>query len=122
MFSFKKYLFFIVVYLLFSVLNVFAQEYGCITETSLSGLIQDKRKFLKESQYFDSQNVFEFTESYTKLTEKQNSREKNIIFENYYLCSSHGTDNNSKINCIPDSSVFNYSIIFFLNTGFTNIY
>ncbi len=116
MFFFKKYIYLIGPCLLFSMVYAYAQEYNCVNETSLSGLIQDKKKFLKESEYFDIQNIFEFTRNYTKLTEKQKSREKNIIFQNHYVCTRQETGNNAKIYCNPESSVFSYSIIFSENT------
>ena len=58
----------------------------------------------------------EFSKNYTKLTEKQKSRKKNTIFQNHYVCTIQGADNNAKIFCKPEASVFSYSIIFSRNT------
>jgi hypothetical protein len=49
------------------------KNYECFSETSVSGLFQNKRKFLKETEFFPHKTILNFTKDFSLLTEKENS-------------------------------------------------
>ena len=39
-------------------------EFECLSETSASGLFQNQRKFLKESEFFPYKTIMSFSDNY----------------------------------------------------------
>ena len=93
--------------------NTDALEFECLSETRVSGLFQNQRKFLKNSEFFPYKTIMSFTNDYKNLKEKDNSA-KNITEAKYnYECKNKS---NALISCIPLGAVKAYEIKFSLET------
>ena len=94
--------------------NTSAFEFECLSETRVSGLFQNQRKFLKNSEFFPYKTIMSFTNDYKNLKEKDNSV-KNITEAKYnYKCKKN--ESNSIISCSPVGIVNGYEIKFSLET------
>ena len=75
---------YIVILLLFFLLQnkAFLQDlsnesnFECLLETSVSGLFQNKRKFLKDTEFFPHKTIMNFSNEFSILIEKENTRAK----------------------------------------------
>jgi hypothetical protein len=56
--------------------NDYQSEYECLLETSASGLFQNKRKFLKDTQFFPYKTLMIFSNNFETLKEKDNTFKK----------------------------------------------
>ena len=54
-------------------INDYQSEYECLLETSASGLFQNKRKFLKDTQFFPYKTLMIFSNNFETLKEKDNT-------------------------------------------------
>ncbi|MEC6997254.1 MAG: hypothetical protein VXW97_03315 [Pseudomonadota bacterium] len=94
--------------------NTDALEFECLSETRVSGLFQNQRKFLKNSEFFPYKTIMSFTNDYKNLKEKDNSA-KNITEAKYnYECKKNKS--NALISCSPLGAVKAYEIKFSLET------
>ena len=110
--------FFITYFLSYSFLiatNVEPQKnYECLSETSVSGLFQNKKKFLKETEFFPNKTIFHFTKGFSLLTEKENNNAN--FLEAKYQFSCLEDEKKSMLSCSPSGSIFSYDIEFSLST------
>ena len=89
-------------------------EFECLSETRVSGLFQNQRKFLKNSEFFPFKTIMSFTNDYKNLKEKDNSV-KNITEARYnYKCKKDKS--NALISCSPVGTIRGYEIKFSLKT------
>ncbi len=90
------------------------KNYDCYSEVSISGVVQEKKNFLTESEYFSSYNIFEFNESYSKLREKEKKVDGKLAYNNYFECKK--MDIKNLIFCSPVSSINKYIVYFSTKT------
>ena len=89
-------------------------SYDCYSETSVSGIIQDKKNFLKDSDYFSAYNIFKFNEDFTLLSEQEKKIDGKLSYNNYFRCVKKiGKD---IVSCVPVSSINKYIIYFSTKT------
>ena len=89
-------------------------NYECFAETTVSGLFQYKRKFLKETDFFPYKTILSFTEDFSLLTEKENSNPQ--VVEAKYQFSCVKDEKKSILSCQPIDSINSYDINFSLST------
>ena len=88
--------------------NTSAFEFECLSETRVSGLFQNQRKFLKNSEFFPYKTIMSFTNDYKNLKEKDNSI-KNITEAKYnYKCKKNESNTLGLMlpNTVPTVIVF----------------
>ena len=90
------------------------KNYECFSETSVSGLFQNKRKFLKETEFFPYKTLFNFTKNFSLLTEKENNKDQVIEAKYQFRCLKE--EPKSILPCHPIGSVNSYKIDFSLST------
>ncbi len=89
-------------------------EFECLSETRVSGLFQNQRKFLKDSEFFPYKTVMSFSNNYEVLKEKDNTFKKNTETKYKFQCEKN--KNSSVLTCTPVGKVKTYQIRFSLNT------
>ena len=90
------------------------KNYECLSETSVSGLFQNKRKFLKETEFFPYKTIFNFTKDFSLLTEKENINGKSLEAKYQFKCLKN--EKKSILSCRHIGSVDTYDIEFSLST------
>ena len=115
-----KFFFFFLLSLIF-VKNLLAEEiknqnkkYECLTDTRVSGLFQFKRKFLKETEFFPSKTILNFSKSYSMLTEKEIIRGKKFEAKYQFTCDKEKVSD--LLVCRPIDKNNTYNIILSLET------
>ena len=89
-------------------------EYECLTETGVSGLFQNQRKFLKETEFFPDKTIMSFVNDFQTMTEKDISIKKET--ETKYKFNCKKADRRKIIDCHPSGKVISYKIKFSLDT------
>ena len=90
------------------------RKFECLLESGVSGLFQFKRKFLKDTEFFPHKTVFNFTEDFSVLVEKENTRAKEMEAKYQFLCSKK--KNTMIFFCEPSVGEKPYYINFSLST------
>ena len=90
------------------------KNYECISDTSVSGLFQNKKKFLKETEFFPNKTIFNFTKDFSLLTEKENNDTQ--VYEAKYQFNCLKNEKKSILSCHPIGSINSYDIKFSLST------
>ena len=80
----------------------------------MSGLFQNKRKFLKETEFFPHKTIFNFTKDFSLLTEKENNNTQ--VYEAKYQFNCLKNEKKSILSCHPIGSINSYDIKFSLST------
>ena len=89
-------------------------EYECLTETGVSGLFQNQRKFLKETEFFPDKTIMGFSNDFQNLTEKDISIKKETETKYKFNCKKENTK--KILRCDPVGKVISYKIKFSLDT------
>ena len=89
-------------------------EFECLTETGVSGLFQNQKKFLKDTQFFPYKTIMSFNNDYQDLTEKDNTLKKEIEAKYKFKC--HQEVNKKLLHCSPTGKIVSYDIKFSLET------
>lgn len=89
-------------------------NFECLLESGVSGLFQFKRKFLKDTKFFPHKTIFNFTENFSVLIEKENTRAKEMEAKYQFLCSKK--ENTMILSCEPLEGEKPYYINFSLST------
>ena len=113
---------YIVILLLFFLLQnkAFLQDlsnesnFECLLETSVSGLFQNKRKFLKDTEFFPHKTIMNFSNEFSILIEKENTRAKETEVKYKFKCLKE--KKNMIISCKPFEDGSSYNINFSLST------
>ena len=72
-------------------------EYECLLETGASGLFQNQRKFLKETQFFPYKTLMIFSNNFSSLKEKDNTFKRESEAKYQYDCKKNEKRNNFKL-------------------------
>ena len=113
----------VILFFSFIIFNpIFSQEnriqennFECLTETRVSGLFQYKRKFLKETEFFSHKTIFNFSDRYSSLTEKESTKDRNFEAKYQFYCKKE--INEDLLFCRPiDKNNNTYNILFSLKT------
>ena len=88
-------------------------EYECLLETSASGLFQNQRKFLKETQFFPYKTLMIFSNNFQSLKEKENTFKRESEAKYQYDCKKN--EKETILNCSPIGKFKSYKIKFSLN-------
>ena len=115
----KKTFFFLLSIIFIIEINLYANteshtEFECLSETRVSGLFQNQRKFLKDSEFFPYKTIMSFSNNYEALKEKDNTFKKNT--ETKYKFQCRRNKNKSLLTCKPIGEVKTYQIRFSLDT------
>ena len=89
-------------------------EFECLSETRVSGLFQNQRKFLKDSEFFPYKTIMSFSNNYEVLKEKDNTFKKNTETKYQFQCIRK--KNKSLLTCTPIGEMRTYQIRFSLDT------
>ena len=87
-----KFIFFIFIYLV-TESSWSNQQYNqqnnfeCFSETSVSGLFQNKKKFLKETEFFPNKTILNFSEGFKFLTERENTVKEETEAKYQFKCT-----------------------------------
>ena len=115
----NKILIILLSFLFFYEIRLFADnkifvEFECLSETRVSGLYQNERKFLKDSEFFPYKTIMSFSDNYEILSESDNSYKKNTESKYKFHCKKN--ENSSLITCDPVGAVKAYQVWFSLET------
>ena len=89
-------------------------SYECLVETSASGLFQNKRKFLKETQFFPYKTLMIFSNNFSSLQEKDNTFKRESEAKYKFDCKEN--KNKNFLICNPKGKLNAYQIKFSLKT------
>ena len=89
-------------------------EFECLSENRVSGLFQNNRKFLKDSEYFPYKTIMSFSKNYELMNEKDNTRKKSS--ESKYTFQCKKAQDKPLLTCNPVGIVKSYQIKFSLET------
>ena len=64
-------------------------EYECLLETGASGLFQNQRKFLKETEFFPYKTLMIFSNNFASLKEKDNTFQREAESKYQYDCKKN---------------------------------
>lgn len=78
-------------------------KFECFSEVAVSGLFQNKKKFLKNSDFFGINTILNFTRNFEILTESDNKSDYNRAkeLENIYKYSCKRENKSYILHCIP---------------------
>ncbi|MBF95904.1 MAG: hypothetical protein CFH34_00379 [Alphaproteobacteria bacterium MarineAlpha9_Bin4] len=89
-------------------------EFECLSEIGVSGLFQNEKKFLKDSEFFPYKTVMIFSNNYEKLNEKDNTFKNNLEAKYKFDCKK--SEDKSLLTCYPIGNIVTYKIKFSLDT------
>ena len=89
-------------------------NYECLLETSASGLFQNKRKFLKDTQFFPYKTLMIFSNNFETLKEKDNTFKKESESKYQFDCKKNKTK--TILTCRAKGRINVYQIKFSLKT------
>ena len=89
-------------------------NYECLLETSASGLFQNKRKFLKDTQFFPYKTLMIFSNNFEILKEKDNTFKKESESKYQFDCKKNKTK--TILTCRAKGRINVYQIKFSLKT------
>ena len=89
-------------------------KYECLLETSASGLFQNKRKFLKDTQFFPYKTLMVFSNNFETLKEKDNTFKKESESKYQFDCKKNKTK--TILTCRAKGRINVYQIKFSLKT------
>lgn len=78
-------------------------KFECFSESAVSGLFQNKKKFLKDSDFFGVNTILNLTRNFEILTESDNKSNNNRAkeLETKYKYSCKRENNSYIISCTP---------------------
>ena len=91
-----------------------SKNYECFSETSVSGLFQNKKKFLKETDFFPHKTILNFTKSFSLLIERE--RNKSKVNEAKYQFKCLENKIKSMLSCAPMGLTNSYTVDFSFST------
>ena len=89
-------------------------EYECLLDTGASGLFQNQRKFLKETEFFPYKTSMIFSNDFTSLKEKDNTFNRQSEAKYQFECFKNNKE--TTLKCIPKGKIKVYQIKFSLKT------
>ena len=106
--------FFLALHFEMKAINDYQSEYECLLETSASGLFQNKRKFLKDTQFFPYKTLMIFSNNFEILKEKDNTFKKESESKYQFDCKKNKTK--TILTCRAKGRINAYQIKFSLKT------
>ena len=92
--------------------NKHLSEYECLLDTAASGLFQNKRKFLKETQFFPYKTLMYFSNNFLALKEKESNFKRESEAKYQFECKK----NKNILTCNSKGIINVYQIKFSLKT------
>ena len=89
-------------------------EYECLLETGASGLFQNQRKFLKETEFFPYKTLMIFSNNFLSLKEKDNTFRSESEAKYQFDCKKSKVE--TILICTPKGQIKAYQIKFSLKT------